>query len=391
VTRPRLAVFLGVLALALGAAGPARALDLGEWVPGLKLSPFFSERVVYETNVFQVPSNSQADWIFKTIPGFLADWTFGPHSVSLGYRAEILNYLTLTSQDTVNHIAVGQLRLDFPRLFVNLRDDFVHTNDPPNTELTGPIESSTNTLAPEVEYHLTTRFSIGANYSWTHVTFENQTVADDLDRDEHLMGASVFWKVLPKADLRLNYNYGNKFFRFQSDRNVTRHQVLASVRGDLTAKLSSTFRIGVEIRDPDSSFQPGYTGPIMGGDWVYRPTERTTLTLVTDRSVQESTFGDVPFFVTTSGAFGIQQQLFTKFTANAKATVGQNQYPTKQTLNGQTDWRNDFFYAYGVGLDYEIRPWISVGVDYSHTARRSNFNEFDFSDDKFTAKVTLQF
>ena len=388
----RLAVVLGLAASLVSTVSPAAALDLDEYIPGLKLTPFFTERVTYETNVFQVPSNSQADWIFKTIPGFLADYTFGPHSATLGYRAEILNYVTLTSQDTVNHAAVAQLRLDFPKTLLILRDDFVKTTDPPNTELTGPIASITNVLAPEAEYRITNRFSVGANYSWTYVRFpNNDEVADDLDRDEHLFGASVFWKIRPKLDIRLNYNYGNKFFSIETDRNVTRNQVLVALRGDLTPKLSSTFRIGLEKRDPDSSFQPGYFGPIMGGDFVYRPTERTTLTLIADRSVQESTFGDVPFFVTTSGAFGVQQVLWNKFTASLRGTIGQNQYPTKQTLDGQTAWRNDLFYAYGAGLDYEIQPWIAVGIEYLHIARRSNFNSFDFADDKFTAKVLLQF
>jgi hypothetical protein len=387
----RLAFGLGLLVLPLTSVGPASALDLGQWLPGLKLSPFFTERVEYETNVFQVPSGSEADLVFKTIPGFLADYTFGPHSFSLGYRAEILNWLELTSQNAVHHIGVTQLRLDYPRLFVNVRDDFVRTSDPPDTELTGRLLSDTNVLLPEAEYRVTTRLSVGANYSWTHVSFDDQAVAEDLDRDEHLWGASVFWKIRPRADLRLNYNYGFKTFRFQSDRDVTRHSVLLALRGDLTAKLSSTFRIGIEHRDPDASFQPGYTGLVLGGDWVFRPTERTTLTLVTDRSVQESTFGDVPFYVTTSGAFGVQQQLFTKLTASARAAVGQNEYPIKQTLNGQTDWRNDIFYAWSIGLDYAIRPWLSVGGEYSHIGRRSNFDAFDFEDDKFTAKVSLQF
>jgi hypothetical protein len=387
----RLAVVLALLVLPVAWGRPAAALDLGEWIPGLKLSPFFTERVEYETNVFQVPSGAQSDVVFKTIPGFLADYVVGPHSFSLGYRAEILNWLELTSQNTVHHIGVSQLRLDFPRLFVNVRDDFVRTSDPPDTELTGRLLSTTNVLLPEAEYRVTSRLSVGGNYGWTRVSFDDPQVAEDLDRDEHLFGASVFWRVLPKADLRLNYNYGFKTFRFQSDRNVTRHTVLLAVRGDITAKLSSTFRIGIEHREPDSSFQPGYTGLVMGGDWVFRPTPRTTLTLVTDRSVQESTFGDVPFYVTTSGAFGVQQQLFTRVTVSGRATLGQNEYPLKQTLGGQTDWRSDVFYAWGVGLDYAIRPWLSVGGEYNHVGRRSNFDAFDFEDDKFTAKVSLQF
>ena len=100
----RLAAALGSLALVFCSVRPTEALDAGEWIPGLKLTPFFAERVTYETNVFQVPSGSQADTIFKTIPGFLADYTFGPHAATLGYRAEILNYVTLTDQNTVNHV-----------------------------------------------------------------------------------------------------------------------------------------------------------------------------------------------------------------------------------------------------------------------------------------------
>src|SRR5262249_45797358 len=153
-------------------------------------SPFLSERVDYETNVFQVPSHSQSDEIFRTIPGFVGDYTFGPHSLSAGYRAEILRYVHLTNQDTVNHIAAVQLNLDFPRTLLNFRDDFVRTNQPPTTELTGPIESSTNTLKPSAEYRFTSRFSTGLAYSWLHQRFDDPSIGNLINRDEHLVVAS---------------------------------------------------------------------------------------------------------------------------------------------------------------------------------------------------------
>src|SRR6266571_7224254 len=103
-------------------AHPVPALDLREWVPGLVVTPFLGERVEYESNVFETPSHAKGDVIFKTIPGFLADYNFGPHSLSGGYRTEILRYVDLTNQNTTNHFAVAQLRLAFPRLLVNLRD-----------------------------------------------------------------------------------------------------------------------------------------------------------------------------------------------------------------------------------------------------------------------------
>lgn len=384
-------VLLGCL-LALAAIGrPALALDLGEWIPGLKLSPFLSERVEYQSNVFQVPSHSQSDVIFKTIPGFLADYTFGPHSVSAGYRAEILNYVDLTDQNTVNHIAVFLLRLDFPRTLLTLREDFVHTSDPPGTELTGPVESSTNTLRPEGEYRITSTFSTGVNFTWTHVRFDQASIGNLIDRDEYRPGASVFWKFTPKADIGLNYTYGRVIFSEADDRNYTDNLVFVSLRGDITAKLSSTLRVGYLIRTPDSSSQPGWSGLTFGGDTTYKPTERTTMTLATQRVPQESTFGTDPFYVTTNASLSVTQQLLPKLSVNARLGGGVNDYSTKQTTDGRTDFRRDTFILAGAGIDYDIQPWLRVGLEYRRTSRDSNFPSFRFVDDRVSGRATVQF
>jgi len=373
----------------LGSA--ALALDLGEWIPGLKLSPFYSQRVEYESNVFQVPSHAQDDIIFKMIPGFLADYTFGSHSISAGYRAEILKYLDLTNQDTVNHFAVGQIHLDFPRTLINVREDFARTNSPPGTELTGPIISNTNILKTEAEYRLTTRFSTGVNFTWTDVRFDQDTTGDLINRDEYLGGASFFWKFTPKADLGLYYNYGRVLFETSTDRNYTDHIVSIGLRGDITAKLSSTLRIGVLLRDPDSSSQPGWVGPVMYGDTTYRPTERTTFTLSVLRAPQESTFGDNPFYVTTSATLSATQQLLPKLSVTGRLGGGVNDYVTKQTADGMTDWRKDQFLVAGAQIDYDIQPWLRVGLEYLRTSRDSNFPSFRFVDDRISARATLQF
>jgi hypothetical protein len=384
-----IAAIIGVAALSF-TCGPASALDLGEWVPGLKLSPFLSERVEYETNVFQVPSHSKDDVIFKTIPGFVVDYTFGSHSLSAGYRAEILNYLDLTNQDTVHHIAAAQLRLDFPRTLLNLRDDFVRTSDPPSTELTGRILSTTNTLRPSAEYRLTPRFSTGLAYSWLRQRFDDSAIGDLIDRDEHLVLASVFWKFIPRADVGLNYGIGRTTF-VTADRDYTRHQATISLRGEITAKLTSTFRAGWEIRDPDNAGQESGSGFYMGGDWIYKPTERTIITLSTDRSIQESTFGTTTFYTTTAAQLVAQHQLLPKLSVGARLGGGRNDYSSKQTVAGKTDFRQDWFMAAGANVEYNIQRWLRVGLEYLRTSRTSNFAPFEFVDEKITGRVTLQF
>jgi len=378
--------------LTLPLAGtPAMAFDLGQWVPGLKVSPFLSEKVEYESNVFQVPSHSKDDIIFKTIPGILADYTFGTHSLTAGYRAEILRYLDLTNQDTVHHIGVGQLRLDFPRTLLNLRDDFTRTSDPPGTELTGRILSTTNVLKPEGEYRITPSFSTGLNYSWTRTRFDDRAIGTLIDRDEHLIGASVFWKFVPKGDLFLNYSYGLSNFTESSDRDFTSHNITVGLRGDITSKLSSSFRIGYTREEPVHGNQTSFNGLILGGDYVYKPLERLTFTLSTLRARQESTFGTVVFYVTNTGTLSAVYQILPKVTLTARLGGGTNEYSTKQTADGKTDFRHDSFILGAAQAEYEIQPWLRVGLEYLRTSRDSNFPSFRFVDDRVTGRATVQF
>src|SRR5215475_6859840 len=162
------------MALALAALPtPAWAVDLNAiWpdlgLPGFKITPFLSERVEYETNLFQVASGAQDSTVFKTIPGFTLELPFGGrHRFDLGFRAEILRYVDLGSQNTENYFVLARLGFDFPGgLKLTLKEDFAHTSDPPNTELTGRIESTTNILSPSVEYAITNRYAIGFEYTW---------------------------------------------------------------------------------------------------------------------------------------------------------------------------------------------------------------------------------
>jgi hypothetical protein len=379
-----------MLTLALASA-PAVAFDLGEWVPGLKLSPFLSERVEYESNVFQAPSHSQDDVIFKTIPGILADYEFGSHSLSAGYRAEILNYATLTAQNNTHHIAAGQLRLDFPRTLINLKDDFTRTSDPPGTELTGPILSTTNVLNPTGEYRLTPSFSLGPSFSWLHQRFDESSIGTLIDRDEYLAGASVFWKFLPKSDLSLNYNYGWTTFTDSSDRNYTQNSVTLALRGEITAKLSSTFRVGYTHQSADRSGQVAFSGWTTGGETVYKVSERTTISFATLRTSQASTDGLNPYYVTTSATLSAQHQLMPKLSVGAQLGVGITNYPDKDTIDGKTDWRQDSFSVAGAEIGYDIQPWLRVGLDYLRTSRDSNFSSFRFVDDRISGHVTVQF
>jgi len=392
---------LGVLAL-LGLVAltpaPATAADLNAiWpdlgLPGFKITPFVSERVEYESNIFQAHSGAKDDGISKTIPGFVLELPLGRHKIDLGFRAEILRYFNLTQQDTEHYFVLANLLLDFPGgLKINLKEDFARTSDPPGTELTGRIGSETNVLAPSIEYRLAQRYALGFDYVWTHVRFDNNTGVQTLDRDEHAFGLTGFYKVQPKTDFLLNVGYGFKDFNNNSQRDVNRYFVLAGVRGEITSRLTSTFRVGYEVRDPEHGDVGAYSGVIAGGDLVWRPTERTRISLITDRSVQESIFQTNFAYVTSQATLTAEHYLTPKLLLSARLYGGVSDYIEKaQKINGIFGWRRDYVGAFGVGMEYTIQKWLAVSADYTYSRRDSNFDNFDFKDDIVGGKVTLSF
>lgn len=386
---------LGITVLVL--TTPAAAIDMNAVfpdldLPGFKVTPFLTERVEYESNVFQAPSRAKDDVIIKTIPGVLIELPIGPHRLDLGARFEFLNFMDLEDQDATHFFLLGKLALNFPGgLSVAVKEDFAHTTDPPGTELTGRIKSTTNTFSPSVEYSLARRFAIGADYTWTHVDFETSAV-EALDRDEHTWGLTGFWKVAPKTDLLLNASYGFKDFDSASQRNVDRFIVVTGVRGEITPRLVSTFRIGFENREPRKDDFTPYRGLVASGDWVWTPTNRTRLTLVTERYVAESIFATNFWYLANMVTLMAEQKFTPKLTGTARLFGGTNEYPDKTAkVNGVQAWRSDEILGASLGIDYQIQRWLGIGADYTHTRRYSNFNNVQFKNDIVGAKVTLSF
>lgn len=195
---------------------------------------------------------------------------------------------------------------------------------------------------------------------------------------------------LSEGDLRVGDNYGWIGYDSAVTRSATRHLAFLGLRGELTAKLSSTFRLGLENREPDRKGFTEFTGLTTGGDWIYRPTERTTLTLMTDRSLQESTFGENVFSVTSLASLQAHHRFTGKVAAFLQARAGVSEYPVRETVGGRSKFRDDTLFGWGAGVEYEIQSWLEIAAGYERSGRDSNFSTFDFVDDKFIGRLTFR-
>jgi hypothetical protein len=374
----------------LVAAPPARAMDMNAvWpdlnLPGFKITPFITERGEYQANVLLQPRNELDDFISRTIFGAVVELPFGRHRLDLSARAELLRFINNTQFDNEHYFLLANLALIYPGgLRIGVREEFVKTSDPPGTELTGRIESTTNTVALEAEYALAGRLSIGTNYAYTRVRFDT---VPQLDRDEHTVGVTGFWKVTAKSDLLANVSYGVKDFESVTARDAERFFGTVGLRGDVTSRLSSTFRVGYEHREEGGGRSSNAF--VSSGDWTFVPTERTRFTLLTQRSFEESTFASNNTFTASLLTLLVQHRFGPKLTFNGRLFTGLNEYPNLDLDVNRFHRRSDFLLGAGLGLDYQIQRWLAVGADYTFGDRKSNFRNFDYTDHVIGVKVTL--
>jgi hypothetical protein len=381
------AAMLGILLA--GMPGAAAAAELG--AAGLRVTPFLTERVEYESNILQSPSNAQDDAIVRTVPGVLLELPLGSHRLDLCARVEVLNFVDLPRYNAEHVLLLGTLALRFPSsLVVTVKEDFAYTTEPPGTELTGRVRSTTNVVAPSVEYDVGRRVALGADYTWAHVDFERAFAP--LDRDEHTGGLSAFFRVALKTDLFANVAYGVKEFRSAPIRDVDRYIGVVGIRGALTDTVTTTFRAGVEVREPRQAHLTAYRGMVGSGDWVYRAGPHTQVTLVGEYFVAESAFATNFWYLANFLTVAAEHAVTPTLGLSGRLYVGTNEYPNKaMKRNGAAAWRSDEIFGGGLAADYQVVRWLALGADYTYTQRRSSFDAFDFADHVVGFKLTLSF
>jgi hypothetical protein len=389
--RSVVASFALASALLFGLMPSAHAIEVNAvWpelgLPGFRIIPYFTERGEYRSNVLLLPRNELDDFISKSIPGVVVELPLGRHRFDLAARAEIVRYLNNPQFDSENFFLLARLALNFPGgLRVRLREEFAKTSDPPGTELTGRIDSTTNKVSPEIEYAVTQRLSLGASYAFTNITFG--APIQELSRTEHLMGLTGFWKITASSDLLANVAYGREEYDTATNRDAERFLGMVGVRGELTSRLSSTFRIGYEHRE-DNAGQTR-SGLISSGETVFVPTERTRISLTTQRSFEQSTFGTNNTFTTTVATLAVRQILSPKIVFEGRLFGGMNDYQNLELDVDTFHRRSDWITGLGLGVDYQIQRWLTVGADYTFTDRKSNFSGFDYTSHVIGVKVTL--
>ena len=386
-------VGLALLAtLAWADSASAQGLALGPFrvLPSLEFS------IEYDDNILLTKDDKLDDIIFHIIPGISLELPSRKYAIRLGYQADVLRYADNTDLDTVHHQALADARVNFNfGLGLRLTDRFLITDDFagfPVPELTERVERWENTLDVGADYTVRERYTFDINYRWFMVDYKDDPDFDQFDRDDHTIAGTFFYRVLPKTSVlgEINYNivrYDEPAVAADRDSNAWRF--LVGIKGDLTAKTSVQLRIGWEWRDYDN--RQDWDGLVAEGSIIWKYREPSQVRIFGGRANVESLFEGTNYYVSSFGGVEVRHFLSDRVILRARGLGGVNQYPEDPTLGVGSADRTDHFIEAGASVKYQMRRWLAFELGYNFLWLNSNFDEFDYTDNRVKASVIFSY
>lgn len=377
--------------------GPERAYGQIEVGP-FRVLTLLETSLEYNDNIVLAPRDERDDFIWIVSPGITLELPARRWALRLGYRSDILRFTSEDKLDAVHHTLQGDAQVNFPwGLTLYASDEFKRTTDfagIPVPELTQRVERNENLFRTGAEYAVRERISLAFDYRFFAVDYRDEPIFDELDRQDHLLALTLFYRFLPKTSVLGEYNL--QFIRYDldriaRDRDSDANKFKVGLRGDLTAKTTAIIKVGAEFKDFENPDRRDWDGLIVEGEVIYKYREPSQLRLFGARANVESTFQDNNFFVATYGGAELRHQLRARLLLRLTGLVGVNDYPEESTVGAVTKERFDTFFDLGVGLRYQIRRWLAVEASYAYLVRDSNFEDFDYTNNRVKATVSLTF
>ncbi len=167
----------------------------------------------------------------------------------------------------------------------------------------------------------------------------------------------------------------------------TGHIMALGIRADPGARLSGTFRAGIEFRSPKVGVD--LTRPFAEGSLGYQMTRRLSTSLFLSRAIEASTNQNFPSIDTTIMTLGLAYQVTRKVSAFTQGTFEVDEFGTRvRSGEGVPERRSDRLYAVGMGGNYRFARWLTGSLSYLHQTKNSNLTRINFVENQVILHIT---
>lgn len=354
---------------------------------GLTLTPTLQVSERYDDNFRAVETNEESSWITSVTPTIILGAEGRKSAYQLSYSAASDVFHSSHKDNNTDHILVGDAAYEFDsrnRLKLNAGYKRIEETAAQSSQTRRSMENdrySTANVGGVYSFGAETartQLDLGANYQ--ELRYQNTDGLNaDKERDTTALSSTAYYRIAPKTRALVELRHTDYDYVSNTRLNSNNVALLTGLTWDATAKTTGTVKFGAEKKRFDSSDLDDNSGSMweVGVKWM--PRTYSTFNLQTRRALDEGDDG-ASAIQTQSTTLSWKHEWLDRLSSDVSYTYTDQEY--------QDYKRDDQLSMFGVGLTYQMRRWLDVGIGYKYAENDSSMEFESYERNIYSISVT---
>ena len=390
---------LAVVVAAAGASTSAFAIDPQSIrvSDGVMFTPTLKLEQRHDDNLFATRNNRTSTWATVVEPSFALSLDRAKSAYELKYRMSSKNFHSSNSNSYIDHHFTAKSGFEFNsrnRLLLDAGYHKLEDTASDNSSLTDRRKNdkwNTKNVGGVYTYGArTARTQVDLGLDYSELRYDNSArdskgkrINSNQERDTAGGRITGYYAIGPKTKLLLegrytDYDYIND--TNNDSRDNKNKALLAGVTWEATAKTSGTVKIGREKKNYKESGRSSKSTGMWEAGVTWSPRTYSTFNLKTRRGFDEGNTNIYGYDEDFDSLEPIDSVTRTIKTVDSQLTWRHywmdRLYSTAEyrriDRKYQSEDRDDKIDQYGIGLTYQARRWLDIGIGYKHRENDSD-------------------
>ena len=362
---------------------------------GIEISPFVNGRLQHDDNVVNASSNEKSSWASVIDPGVMVKLNPGNNEYIMLYRLSQGNYFSSHNDDYTDHL----LRLSGDWEFNDRnRAGLVYAfNAAHEARGTGISDGQGNAIDEVIRYDtnlINANYGFGGleatgrlkfNLGYFDQSYNNfRGVTQYRDYDEMRYGGAFYYRVAPKTSLLFELLKNDKRYDILDISGVSRDSddyfTYMGATWDTTATVTGVAKIGYQNKDFKESGRQSFDGFSWDVGLTWQAKEYSKIDLGTRHKAKDpDQLGD---YIEESYYRAAWEHYWLDSVSSTVSWSFINDDYTGSSREDKTD-------EYLVGLNYDVRRWLNLGLGYRLTDKRSTDSAIGYDKNVFYISLNM--
>ena len=379
----------------------------------IALHPHFGIAEGVTDNLFRTtqPFGARERDVFTVYaPGVQAQLPFlGQHLIVLNYMANLERYSRFHHENVEDQDRSALLWLTFPGgLTVKGLAQWKDGHDPRGSAVStagfanGPNKWFTSTYGAEAQMAERAFVRLRLNSTqWEYIGPNAGSTGGSASGDintrnrlENYAALALGGRVATRSYLFVEGSAAKAAYEINTPLDNSTYTGTVGLRLEPTGKTQGELKVGWQRKALDrasSGSSNEFSGLNLDGRLFWLPRERTRIDLTLYRRTNETVLTQTSFYVSTGATLSIIQTFYSKWRADAALSYDRDRYSNPTFFDNKFLTREDSYLTAGLGISYQMRPWLGLRAAYTYLERLSNADSIQYNANVAMVSIQAQF